>query len=154
MRSGKGCTLAPPLPITQVHCMQLSPLCWPCLPTRCSITASGCDSAFLLHRQFSFLLRGLFQLYFKLMQLSLAVTCVFFVPAPPVPAGFRQQLWCPVSSTLHPSKSYSAEIFFSPTALLLLLYIILLLCVEDLQSSASREHPSWHDALLSGLLSG
>jgi len=26
-----------------------APLGWPCLPTRCSITSSGCDSAFLLH---------------------------------------------------------------------------------------------------------
>ena len=46
MRSGKRCILAPPLPITQVHCMHLSSLGWPCFPTRCSITASGRDSAF------------------------------------------------------------------------------------------------------------
>jgi len=32
--------------VTQAHCMHLG---WPCLPTRCSITASSCDSAFPLH---------------------------------------------------------------------------------------------------------
>jgi len=34
--------------ITQLHCRHLSPLGWPCLPTRRSITASGHHSAFPL----------------------------------------------------------------------------------------------------------
>jgi len=52
MRSGKGRTLAPPLLVTQVHCMHLSsPGSWPCLPTRCSITASSCDLAFLWQQE-------------------------------------------------------------------------------------------------------
>ena len=37
--------------VTQVHCTACTwaPLGWPCLPTRCSITGSSHDLAFLLH---------------------------------------------------------------------------------------------------------
>lgn len=48
---GKGWILTPALLVTQVHCIACTwaPLGWPCLPTRCSITASSCDLAFLRH---------------------------------------------------------------------------------------------------------
>ena len=48
MRSGKGWILSSPLLVTQYIAYTWAPLGWPCLPTRCSITASSCDLAFLI----------------------------------------------------------------------------------------------------------
>ena len=49
MRSGKGWILAVPLLVTQRHCMQLSSPGLALPSTRCSITGSSHDLAFLLH---------------------------------------------------------------------------------------------------------
>jgi len=52
MRSGKGGILAPLLLSLRYFASTWAPLGWPCLPIRCSITASGCDSTSPLHHRF------------------------------------------------------------------------------------------------------
>ena len=55
MRSGKGWIPAPALLISCIV-FTWAPLGWPCLPTRCAITASGYDLAFPWHHGINLLL--------------------------------------------------------------------------------------------------